>query len=461
MSDLSQLFPDIPAEILRDYESSQQQFNANAPISVGGEYSTVTDDQIYSYLEQAGRIRAPLRPLNSGGMNPDGSQAQPYQGPPQFRGAGFGEQFSHSGNPPLPTGQATVEAADYGNGQVGQQQQFIAPPPSWGEVPPAQQPPTQQFPQQPPAQPSPIPPTPGVVPPPPAPPAPTPYTPPTQQAPPALPTQTPAPSLPPSPGADTRQQGMEQLVSLWDNDPNLRNLVASYLTTGRIAGQPPAGTLPPQAAPTQPTQPQLQPTQQYAPPAVLPQLPPLDEYADPTLRALAQQNQLLVSAVQSLAQGQQDIRDSQQQAQAADFERQTREMSTVVESVASNFASTYQLPPNVMQEIRSIAGRMGAAVTYMNGTHPVTGIPVRPDYAEAAKTAFEIAYHASPLAQQIEQQRVIQRAVVDNDRKRRLGGIGGSSASVSRTPPAPTDAAGRREAMNREVEQMMRGEWTG
>jgi hypothetical protein len=97
----------------------------------------------------------------------------------------------------------------------------------------------------------------------------------------------------------------------------------------------------------------------------------------------------------------------------------------------------------------------------MNGVHPVTGLPVRPDPAEAVRTALSVAYYATPSARQLEEQRVVARAQADQTRKQKLAGVGGSSASVPRNPPAPTTDAGRRDAMTREVGEMLNGSWTG
>jgi hypothetical protein len=193
------------------------------------------------------------------------------------------------------------------------------------------------------------------------------------------------------------------------------------------------------------------PTPQYAPPQYA---PPQDDFADPQLRSLYEQNAALSARIDQLASTQQFNQEQQTRQQMAHYEQ-------VVEGVVSKFASDFQLPPQVVQEVRQTAARLGAANSYMNGVHPVTGLPVRPDPAEAVKVALSVAYYATPAAQQIEQQRVIQRAQHDAQRKQRLAGVGGSSASVPRNPPQPTDAVGRREAMNREVGEMMNGSWTG
>jgi len=97
----------------------------------------------------------------------------------------------------------------------------------------------------------------------------------------------------------------------------------------------------------------------------------------------------------------------------------------------------------------------------MNGIHPVTGLPVRPDPAEATRAALHVAYYATPSARQLEAQRTIQRAQQDTQRRTRLSGVGGSSASVPRTTPTPTTPQSRQQAMIGEVAEMFNGSWTG
>jgi len=130
-------------------------------------------------------------------------------------------------------------------------------------------------------------------------------------------------------------------------------------------------------------------------------------------------------------------------------------------AVVSSFGTDYSLPPNVLQQVRETAARLGAANSYMNGVHPVTGLPVRPDPAEAVRTALNIAYRSTPSAIDLEQQRTIQRAQQQAEHRQRLAGVGGSSASVPRTPPQPTNPTDRKTAMISEVGEMLNGSWTG
>jgi len=189
-------------------------------------------------------------------------------------------------------------------------------------------------------------------------------------------------------------------------------------------------------------------------PATPPTIPPFDEYTDPHIRALYEQNARLLSRVDELAQSQKYANDQIQQSQVQHYE-------TLVESVVSKFGNDYALPSNVLQSVRETAARLGAANSYMNGVHPVTGMPVRPDAAEAVRTALNIAYYATPAAQSLERERTIQRAQQDAQHRAKLAGVGGSSASVSRTPPQPTTPADRKTAMIAEVGDMLNGSWTG
>jgi hypothetical protein len=402
MSDLASLFPDLPPDILRDFDNAERSYTANAPLAVGGEAAQVTDEQVAAYLRSVGSLRAPLNPAVSG-----------QQPPPT-------PEFAYNGRPAPDPAASYVEAPDTGD------QPPPAPPPPPTHLETAG--PERPLPFSPPG-PSPTIPEPGPPPPPAA----------EYLPPPGL-----APEPPPAPEAPSRQQGIEQLVSLWDSDPQLRHLVAGYLTTGQPPG--PAGPPPPVPA-------------AGPPPTAYPQYPQsqpadLDEYADPALRALYQRNEELAARVDALAQTQRFNEEQQTRQQIAHYEQ-------VVEGVVSKFASDYSIPAGIIQEVRQTAARLGAANSYMNGVHPVTGLPVRPDPAEAVRTALSVAYYATPSARALEEQRVVARAQADQTRKQKLAGVGGSSASVPRNPPAPTDPAGRRDAMTREVGEMLNGSWTG
>jgi hypothetical protein len=157
--------------------------------------------------------------------------------------------------------------------------------------------------------------------------------------------------------------------------------------------------------------------------------------------------------------------DSFSQSQRAQEEniqqQQIRHYESIVEAVVSDFGSQYALPPNVLQNVRETAARLGAANSYMNGIHPVTGLPVRPDPAEAVRVALNVAYYSTPSARELDAQRVLQRAQQDAQHRQRLAGVGGSSASVPRNPPPPTTSVDRKSAMIAEVGEMLNGSWTG
>ena len=115
MSDLADLFPDLPRDIINDFEAAGRAYQADAPLQVGGEQAQVTDDQIAAYLHRVGSLRAPLPPAVSG------QQAPPV---PEFR-AGQGRQA------PSPD-QSYVEGPDLGGAPA------VAEPPG---APPIHQPP--------------------------------------------------------------------------------------------------------------------------------------------------------------------------------------------------------------------------------------------------------------------------------------------------------------------------------
>jgi hypothetical protein len=229
-----------------------------------------------------------------------------------------------------------------------------------------------------------------------------------------------------------------------------------------VAGGPSTYQPPPQ--PTYQPQPQYyqpqqqyanQPIQQYSAPLYgEPELEPQQQFPDPNLRALYEQNAALQDRLNRVESAQQYSTEQNTRAQMAHYEQ-------IIESTVSKFATDYSLPPNITKAVRETAARIGAANTYMLGTHPVTGLPVRPDPHEAVRTALSIAYYATPAAQELERDRVIQRATQDVRRRQRLSGVGGSSASVPRNPPQPNTPQERRTAMETEMREMFNGTWTG
>jgi hypothetical protein len=250
----------------------------------------------------------------------------------------------------------------------------------------------------------------------------------------------------PQAGAPTTQQSaadpqLAYLANLLNSDPNLRNVIAAYLTTGQTPATPP----PSQTAPPVDTSLRAAPS---------PFEPQFDEYTDPNIRALFERNAHIEQRLQQLADNQRMIDD-------ANHEQQVRHYASIVEGVSSQFGTQYALPPNVLQQVRETAARLGAANSYMNGIHPVTGLPVRPDPAEAVRTALTVAYYATPSAQQLEQTRTLQRAQAAAQHRQKLSGVGGSSASVPRNPPPPTTPTDRHSAMIGEVAEMFNGSWTG
>jgi hypothetical protein len=426
MSDLSSLFPDLPADILRDFETSNSDALAHSPnsLQIDGERSTVTDDQVADYLRSVGSLRAPLRPVVSG--------QQPTAIP---------EYVAGRGNPAPDPNASYVEAPDAGDG---------SPPEPSPEQPPRATETTPLPTTAPLAPPAPLAPLERVQEPiPPPPDLPPPYPPAAERPPPVeIPTSQPAPD-----------PSLKYLADLLDSDPNLRNVIAAYLTTGQVPASPAA---PPRAVAPPPTYTPIPPAQSAQPlPPVsaqpAPQRYPELDYDDPSashIRQLYDQNAAIQQRLDDIARNQKFSDDAAQQQQARHYE-------SIVEGVVSKFGADYSLPAHVLQNVRETAARLGAANSYMNGIHPVTGMPVRPDPAEAVRTALNVAYYATPSARELEQQRVLQRAQRDGEHRQRLSGVGGSSASVPRTPPPPTSPTDRKTAMIAEVGDMLNGSWTG
>lgn len=434
MSDLSAIFPDLPADVIRDFEHPAQRPGPNGYLSPSGEQAQVTDDQIAQYLYERGALRNPfLPPANQ-------SVATDPNGQPVQRTDPRVPQFVNNGRPALPTGQAYVEPPDYGNGVVDGQ--VIQPDPAQPSSPTPESPPPSPpppGPQQPPQQPS----QPPAPPPPPG----------TDE-----PTIGPPAAIPQAPPLPSRQQGIEALAQLWDDDPNLRNLVASYLTTGQTPPltppPPPQATVAPQVRPQPSVAQQFIPPQQTSyQPQPQPTQPQFDEFTDPQLKAMWERNQLLEQRLNQLA-------ETQQAQQTAQFNQQHEHFATIVESVASQFGQKYQLSPEQLTDVRKVASRLGVMETYLKGVHPTTGQAVRPDVAAAVQTALDIAYYATPSTQQLERQREFQRYQHDQQRKQKLSGVGGSSASVARSTPPPQTPQDRHAAMVADVREMMTNGYT-
>lgn len=188
---------------------------------------------------------------------------------------------------------------------------------------------------------------------------------------------------------------------------------------------------PPQPSPTFPQQP------------VLPQFTE-DDLENPAVRALVlianQQYQQLNGLSQQVAATQQSVTQA----------RHT-ESAEVANAATTTFARNYNLPEELMSEIRTNV--VGHDVTeYME--------KVAPDPYKAAEFALTRAYWNTPAARTFEFERQAENRAKTQSRKQKLAGVGGSSGSAPRTPQAPdtSTAEGRKAAAVAEVTAAMFGD---
>jgi hypothetical protein len=194
-----------------------------------------------------------------------------------------------------------------------------------------------------------------------------------------------------------------------------------------------------------------------APTSTLPALPRLSEedLQEPAVQALLI---LAEHQRQQIEQVKQQVADTQRQTQV----RQYQDTSEIANGAASQFKTTYNLPDEIMSEVRDIAGRSNAMHLYMAGVDPRTGKQVQPDPYKAVESALEMAYWNSPRARVFEIERQTAQRNKTSVRKQKLAGVGGSSGSASRAP-VPFDLKtekGRHEAMVAEVRASMNADET-
>lgn len=252
---------------------------------------------------------------------------------------------------------------------------------------------------------------------------------------PVVPPFTP-PVAPPAQGPSSDPAG--QLAGLLGDDQELKALLSQYFQRKT------AGTFAPPAAPATPA---LDPT--------------LFE-GDPAMAALAAQQQAMLHQLQQSASEQRQMLDQdRQRREQALFDQMHQEHVRVINATASQFKDRYKLSDAQLQSVREAGARTGVLDAYMRGQDPVTGAAVTPDIYSATWKALTVGYNLVPETQQLERDRVIARARAEQARRTKLGGVGGSGGSAPRAVPAPTDPAGARDAMNREVAEMFSGNWTG
>jgi hypothetical protein len=192
-------------------------------------------------------------------------------------------------------------------------------------------------------------------------------------------------------------------------------------------------------------------------PAPAPQAPryslPADlDFTDPNVQAMiviANAQQDRINEMQSAIQ---------QQGQLV-AQRQLHEAKEVTETAVTAFQRRYNLPDEIMTDVRQVAGRaFHPFIQYMEGTDPQTGASVKPDQYKAMETTLEMAYWNTPSARTFEIERQSAHRQATATRKAKLGGVGGSSGSASRAPRPMFDEStedGRYQAAIAAAREMM------
>lgn len=243
-----------------------------------------------------------------------------------------------------------------------------------------------------------------------------------------------APEPPSEPDPELDQ--LRALQTAIQSDPALRAKIAEHLASPG----PPAGTAVPNV------------------PEAVPEAPQIDESAldldDPAIAALynmvKQQGQQL-GQVQSAFQQQQQVQLAQMRATA----------ESTYKRAAYSFAQNHNLTADEVDDLSTIASRLGVLPSLMQGIDPTTGLPTRPDPLSAMDRALEIALYSTEKYRKkanIDAQATQRR---HSQRRQKLQAVSGNSGSVARQQPAPQGQAETRQAMVNEVAAMFNGSWTG
>jgi hypothetical protein len=177
------------------------------------------------------------------------------------------------------------------------------------------------------------------------------------------------------------------------------------------------------------------------------QLPPITaedlEMAGPVARAL-----LMVANAQ--AQQQKELREQYSSLASQVSARQQRENAELANSAATSFQRTYNLPDDLMTEVKNGVERSDIEA-YLSR---------KPDAYEAVEYALKRSYNDNPKARQYEFERMSEARQTATTRKRKLAGISGSGGSGPRGAPAidPSNPDALKQAAIEEVRAAMYGD---
>ena len=243
-------------------------------------------------------------------------------------------------------------------------------------------------------------------------------------------------------------------------DPRLQAILYNYATTGVVPEE--------LTRPQPPTLPPVSGAGGVPPASPAPDLtPPPDlDMADPAVRALWDR---MVASEQARQQQLQEVNqrlaqiNSRVDTTSAEFQARTQaENEGLVQRVVSSFAHEKGIDANEANRILRIAENLGVAQHYMTGVDPITLMPVRPEPMAAVERALEVAYNQDPIAQERERQRwqaaEQTRQRMEQERRRKLAGVGGGSGQAPRAVQEPQSKEDRTGAAVEYLRGIMYGE---
>lgn len=145
--------------------------------------------------------------------------------------------------------------------------------------------------------------------------------------------------------------------------------------------------------------------------------------------------------------------------QASIQAQQAASYNSIVNRARSSFKEQYKLDDKEIARVEEVAVRLGAVPAFMSGVDPITGMPVKPDPLNAVTRAMEIAYAQLPEVRKAAEDRVIAQGRDDRVKKTKLSALSGPGTNSKKTPVPVTqlNESERRDAMVREVAEMMNG----
>lgn len=219
------------------------------------------------------------------------------------------------------------------------------------------------------------------------------------------------------------------------NDPQLQQLITTYLAGGESVPQP---------------TPPAMPAGEGSAPAGLP--PGLD-LEDPTIAAI-------VGLIQQQNDSLRELRSVINATNAVQAQSQRAEINANWERASQIFAKDHGLEKEDVESLGAVAARLNVLPQLMSGIDPVTGAPSPPDQVRAFNRSLEIAMMMVPEYRDREFRRSVQTQQQEAKKRKLLGAVGGSSGSVARsTPPPRPGSPEAKRAMLAEVGAMLNGEW--